>query len=304
MRLKKIYKAIKGSIYIDRYDGDESTTIVLSGMGRSGTTWVSDVINYDHSYREVYEPFAPARVKQARCFGALHYVRPTCSDEVMMSASEAILSGKVRNLWVDKSNPSFIGNRRIVKDVQTNLMLGWFHRMRPQMPIILLTRHPLGVVSSWMKLGWGVVFAGEERVYDEVFKQKDLLEDYPIIREAMDEVDDSSYFEQFVMLWCVLHYVPYQQFAEGGAFFANYDELVENPEGGFAKLFEYLDRPFSWGEIEGVLSRPSKTNYQKREFQGGVGGKGPEWMGVFDKEGRKRAEKILGIFGLEGRFEL
>jgi hypothetical protein len=304
MGLNKIFKAIKGPIYIDRYNGDESSTVVLSGMGRSGTTWVSDVINYDHSYREVYEPFAPARVKQARCFGVLPYVRPTCNDETLVSASEAILSGKVRNLWVDKSNPSFIGNRRIVKDVQTNLLLGWFHRMRPRMPIILLTRHPLAVVSSWMKLGWGIAFGGKERVYDEVLKQKELLEDYPLIRGAMDEVDDSSNFEQFILLWCVLHYVPYQQFAEGGAFLANYDELVERPELGFSKLFDYLDRPFSWEEIEGVLSRPSKTNYQKRKFQAGGGGEGPEWMRLFNKEQRKRAEKFLEIFELQGTFEL
>lgn len=304
MGLKKIYKAIKGSIYIDRFDGDESSTVVLSGMGRSGTTWVSDVINYDHSYREVYEPFAPARVRQARCFGPLHYIRPTCTDEALRKGAEAILSGKVRNLWVDKSNPSFIGSRRIVKDVQTNLMLGWMHRLWPQMPIILLTRHPLAVVSSWLKLGWGIVFAGTERVYDAVLGQEELLEDYPLIRVGMDEVDDSKKFEQFLLLWCVVHHVPYKQFEEGGVFFANYDELVANPEPGFSELFAYLERPFCWEEIEGVLNRPSKTNYQKRQFAAEGGAQKPEWMSVFGKEERKRAEEILEIFGLQGMFEL
>lgn len=40
--------------------------VILAGMGRSGTTWGADVLNYDKSCRVMFEPFYPAAVHEAR----------------------------------------------------------------------------------------------------------------------------------------------------------------------------------------------------------------------------------------------
>src|SRR5579872_7287496 len=34
--------------------------VLIAGSGRSGTTWLAQVVNHDHSYRYYHEPFGPA----------------------------------------------------------------------------------------------------------------------------------------------------------------------------------------------------------------------------------------------------
>ncbi|MEM7385803.1 MAG: sulfotransferase domain-containing protein, partial [Verrucomicrobiota bacterium] len=303
---RKLFKAIKGSLYLDRFDGREESTVLLSGMGRSGTTWVSDVINHDRVYREVYEPFAPHRVKEARCFLPYQYVRPSEGSAELEEGAVRILSGKVRSLWVDKSNPSFIGNQRMVKDVRTNLMLGWLHELWPGMPIILLIRHPLAVVASWTKLKWGNIMGSEQTVFDAITGQDELLEDYPLIGEVMGKVDREELFEELVTVWCILNYVPLEQFKDGGICVANYDRLVADPEVEYRKVFEYLGKPWPGEAIAEVLDRPSKTNYQKKDFEGGAAKKGAGvcWRGGLEPGGGQLvSDEGVDRVAVGGRFD-
>jgi hypothetical protein len=130
--------------------------------------------------------------------------------------------------------------------------------------------------------------------------QEELLEDYPLVRELVGQVDVTSRFEQFVAIWGVLNYVPLQQFKEGGAYVARYDRLVAEPEAEYRKVFEYLGKPWPGVVISEVLNRPSKTNYQQRDFEEGAAKARSGWEGVFSEDEKRRAGEILGVFGLQG----
>ena len=41
-------------------------TIFIAGIGRSGTTWVAETINYFNEFRILFEPFFPAKTKQLK----------------------------------------------------------------------------------------------------------------------------------------------------------------------------------------------------------------------------------------------
>ncbi len=45
---------------------DYRQTVFVSGVGRSGTTWVANIINYANDYRFMFEPFHPQRVDVVR----------------------------------------------------------------------------------------------------------------------------------------------------------------------------------------------------------------------------------------------
>ena len=57
------------------YGGADATTLI-AGMGRSGATWVADVVNYDRNHRGLFEPFLPHQVKEARPFKNIHCLPP------------------------------------------------------------------------------------------------------------------------------------------------------------------------------------------------------------------------------------
>jgi hypothetical protein len=43
-------------------NNDFRNTIFLAGTGRSGTTWLSNIINYKNEYRYMFEPFQSKKV--------------------------------------------------------------------------------------------------------------------------------------------------------------------------------------------------------------------------------------------------
>ena len=50
------FSRLLGGLYVDLGKGDHRDAVFLAGSGRSGTTWLSEVINYKGGYRYVFEP--------------------------------------------------------------------------------------------------------------------------------------------------------------------------------------------------------------------------------------------------------
>jgi hypothetical protein len=205
--------------------------LFIAGMGRSGTTWVAHIVNYDQSYRDIFEPFLPAEVPAAQTFGYHEYRRSGDNDSEKEEAARRILSGRVGCPWTDKFNRRRFARRRIVKDIRCNLMLGWLRRVCPGMPIVLVVRHPLGVIRSWSKLGWGTAVGGGTDV-DHILPQERLLDDFPKIEELSKAIDRSNAFESTAFLWCVLHMVPLAQLQDSRALVVRYEDLLSDPSPG------------------------------------------------------------------------
>jgi hypothetical protein len=270
-------------------------------MGRSGTTWVMDVMNYRKSYRTVFEPFIASKVSEAFCFKIHHYIRPDTADPVLEKQARLILSGKIKNPWIDSGyNRKVLYRKRIIKDIRCNLMLGWLKNLLPEMPIILLVRHPLAMAHSWENLRMLAEdpMANDRTDFELITSQKALLDDFPVVRQAAKEIDKSSILETILFIWCVLYYVPFNQLSPCDAYMLSYEELVLNPEQAFAGLFNYLGDKFDWDEVRPLLGIPSVTNFLNRDFaekDDVIFG----WKSRYSGEELRRADSILRHFGLE-----
>ena len=89
----KLIKRIKNKTknYTIDIDTDNSSTVFISGMGRSGTTWLSELINYKQNYRDIFEPFLPYKVEISSSFKYLHYLNPNCQDNSLSNSAKACL---------------------------------------------------------------------------------------------------------------------------------------------------------------------------------------------------------------------
>ena len=138
-------------------------SIFLSAVGRSGTTWVTDLINFNNNYRYIHEPFHPNRINQVSHYKYIQYIKPENKDPFFFVPAHNILSGRIRSLWTDSSNTTIVSSKRLIKDIRTNLLLKWMNVNFPEVPIILLLRHPCAVANSWLKLGWGIEERGTKK---------------------------------------------------------------------------------------------------------------------------------------------
>jgi hypothetical protein len=274
-----------GGLCVDLGKGNHRDSVFLAGSGRSGTTWLSEVIAHGGGYRYVFEPFNPARVRAFGHFQSKQYLRPDDAREEFLHPARLALTGALKDPWTDRFNGVFLARRRLIKDIRANLLLGWMRANFPGMPIVLLLRHPCAVVTSRLALGW------KDNLH-ETMEQDELVEDFlmPMEAEIQAARDD---FERHLFLWCIDNYVPLRQFERGEIHLAFYENLLMNAEDELRSLFGFLGEDLDDRAYD-KLGRPSPMSRKDAPVPSLDG-----WRPHVSAPRLERAGEILALFGLE-----
>jgi hypothetical protein len=294
-RERTIADSIKIKIYSKFYfniDHDYRNTIFLASTGRSGSTWVSNIINYQNKYRYMFEPFHSKYVEICKDFNYRQYLRPDNKEDKYLIPAQQIISGRIRNKWIDRFNKKLISRRRLVKDIRANLLLKWLKTLYKDMKIILLIRHPLAVVNSRMKLGWGsnIKF---------FLEQANLIEDY--LEPYMKEIKKTqSVFEDQIYSWCIENYVPLQQFESKELHVTFYEDFILKPEETIKSLFNFLSINYK----DRILNKLHIPSPEVREESAILTGDNlvENWKKYFDKEQILKSTEILSLFNLDNLY--
>lgn len=268
---------------------DPAAAVVVAGTGRSGTAWVANIVNYANDYRYVFEPFNPYKTPELQHFRYRQYMRPADNDPAYVLPARLVLSGAVRNAWVDQFNRRLISRRRVIPEIRANFMLKWLRDRFPQTPIVWLLRHPCADANSRMQLGW-------QTHLDEILAQPALLDDH--IGRFRDRIEGArDEFEKHIFLWCVENYVPFRQLAPYDVHVAYYESFCERPKFEFDRLFKYLKRPYN----RDVFSQLYHPTILSREESAIVTGSNliDAWRTWVTPKQIDRAIEILALFGLD-----
>ena len=274
------FSRLFGALHVD-LDRDHRNSVFLAGSGRSGTTWVSGIINHRNGYRLIFEPFHPGICKN---FRRKQYLRPGDRREEYLEPARKVLTGGIRSSWTDRFNRKFVARRRLIKDIRANLLLGWMRENFPGMPIVLLLRHPCAIAASRLALGW-------RDSLPETMEQKELVEDFLSPVEAEIRAARNA-FERHVFSWCIDNYVPLRQFAPGEIHLAFYENFVVYPEDEIRRLFTYLGEDLD-GRVYRALRRPSPLS------RNGGSPSVDTWRLSVSGAQLERAVEILGLFDLD-----
>lgn len=279
-------------LYIDR-NPDYRSTVFLAGTERSGTTWISNIINYGKEYRYIFEPFWGAQVDICRGFREQQYLRPDNRDSYFVETAETVLSGRIRNQWTDKYHGRLIADKRLIKDVRANLFLKWMHVNFPEMPIILLLRHPCAVAKS--QFGYRSQHWPPDPE-EEFLAQEELMEDFLDPFRVQIEGAQTD-FERMIFRWCIQNYVPLKQFEQDEVHLAFYESFCEKPRSELDRLFSFLGK----GYDEAVFAALDRPSLESREDSAIISGGSlvDLWREQISDEQVCRAVEILGLFGLD-----
>ncbi len=269
---------------------DPNKTVFLAGVGRSGTTWLGDVLNYRNTFRTMFEPFFPAKVPELAAAGwrAHGYLRPGATGPGV-AAVERILAGRIRNDWIDQFNTRAVAHRRLIKDIRANFMLGWLRARYPAMPIVFLMRHPVPTVLSQLKMGW-------KPAYHHFRGQPELMADFlEPFRGEMDAARDE--FGARMTMWCLMNLAPLRQFSDGGMRVVFYEDLCRRHAEVLPGLLAYIGvRHTNW-----VLSKVWQPSVMTKQTSAILQGGDPvdSWRRQTTPEQMKAAMAILARFGLD-----
>src|SRR5690606_38197560 len=119
-------------------------------MGRSGGTWVADLLNHKHGHRIIFEPFLPflGGPDPATWEFVVPYkfLRNRHGQSTLLSAYNEIFFGDYpENSWTDRGVTTVPGAPRIVKDVYGLPFAGLLQREFSDIHVIVMVRDPLAV---------------------------------------------------------------------------------------------------------------------------------------------------------------
>jgi hypothetical protein len=254
-RLRTIPDRLRAAAYLDLRHDIGSTTLVAS-TGRSGSTWMAELLNHRNDHRLVFEPFRPERVRKARPIRWGLYVDPEDQDHPLAPLIDELLAGRVRSWWTDRQNHRLVASRRIVKEIRITNLLPWIRRRHPQLPIAYVVRDPVAVARSWLELGWGTDV-------DDLLRHEELLDRIGAPAEIAAEVaGNGDGFDHVVLRWCLENAIPSQAAAAGAFPRVGYERLQAEPEIELRRLFRALGVADPDGEARAAASaaaRPSAT---------------------------------------------
>lgn len=234
---------------------DERRSVMVAGAGRSGTTWLAEIIRSQIRCRLMFEPFNPRKVSAYRTFNYFQYMRPDEPDAELREYCLAVFTGNIRNPWIDRGVSVLRAQTRLIKEIRANLMLRWLCREFPSIPVVFLVRHPCAVVSSRMKLGWAT-----DGDLAPMLGQPRLVEDHLADKMRVFERAKTPE-EKHALVWCVSNLVPLRQFGAGELTTVFYENLCANPAGEIERIFRHLGHPYD-ASVFGSLRQPSMMSAQ------------------------------------------
>ncbi len=262
-------------------------TILIAGSGRSGTTWLANIIAACQGFGIIFEPFDYRKVPEAKDFSLRTYLRPGGNYPEKKEFVEKVLSGRIHNTWTDRENKNFLIWKYLVKSIRANLFLAWidfnFH-----CPIIYMVRHPCAVVLSRLKLKWNTHL-------DVFLNQEKLMKDYLYkFKSIIDKA--TTPIQKHTIMWCVENLIPLSQFPRHDWIFCAYENLCNNTIEETDRILERLG-----------IKRTPRINqaingfYQTRKDSAVRLGKNPvyDWQNQLSKTEIADILSIVNDFGIE-----
>lgn len=258
-----------------------SSHLIIAGSGRSGTTWVLDVLAKANNLRTIFEPLHPLGVPESQPF-ANRYVKDDADKPELKRFMKNIFENKISSLWTNYrmlpedlkpsiknmtswdynysllsryktflirflKTPRWESQRLITKFIRANLMLGWLAN-NFNLRIVFLVRHPGAVVASKIALSEGKKGKAAWGFYSQ--SQQSLLQQY--IQDEKLDVDYLYKYKEilkwklsavsgFTLMWCIENILPIYKAQQKKLYVVFYEDLLTHPETEFYRVKEVLN---------------------------------------------------------------
>ena len=259
----------------------KSSSILVTGMPRSGTTWVGRMLFASERLGYVNEPFNLAYSPGTLRIPVDHwyvYVIPENEHRFLLNLQELLefrypLARELRRcrsrtdvqhtlkMW--QSSVRSRGRRPLVKEPHAVFSAEWFAR-RLGSEVVITVRHPAAVVSSWKRLGWSFDFA-------HLLEQPALVRDWlgPFEREMEAALASSrDLVDRVALLWRLIYAVVAEYERSFPEFVVlRHEDLSYEPVERFAALYERLSLPFTSEVREAVAASSSGDNPRETSIE-------------------------------------
>jgi len=264
--------------------------IFVTGMIRSGTTFLGSVLSHPLSVDYIHEPFNGAYTLPEGIALKPRYVRPgdmspaanrfrshvakIFSYDIGMRSARYDGDPTVRALTkkiVGSRGPFFLRLAKVnpfhraalIKDPMAGLTTGFLNREFGVRPVVIV-RHPVSLAASLRRLGWF------PELYDFQL-QPDVIADFLEAETDILEQTWPNRLLESMAHWRLLHRVLLEQASRhGGWIVITHEELSAEPLSVFRRLYRDLNLPWSASvadKIKSLTQRNGKVHAQNGRVQ-------------------------------------
>ena len=256
-RKQRFDVSVGTQLFIDPWR-DPARALYLCSWPRSGSTWLAQIVASAPRTRIVFEP-ANLGYEDKPSLGTDMISLPLAGPGDDLGAAGALLeravTGQLRSYWSDQINEARFVERRVIKDIVGVGALPWVAGRWPEMPMVLLLRHPLAVAHSLVSLTWSMNNAttgAQFRAATSPEPDPTLLGE-ALLREVAQWADDYG--------WAMSHPACRRSHV------IFYETLVADPSSELDRLAEFLRSSSShwrsWRFDESVVERPSFAAFRR-----------------------------------------
>ena len=262
--------------------------VYVTGVPRSGTTFVGKVLSMPLEVDYIHEPFNP----QCGIVGLdrwYPYVKPTIDTEEMQSFHEIVKSLFSYDLkfkryiprkdpWQRKLIKALVGSRgefylrlakpnpfhraAVIKDPIGNLLTEYLYHNFQVKPVIIV-KHPLSFIASLKRVKWWIQTSWITE------NQPHLVEDY--FSDELDFIDREydTLVEGSAAYWRATYKVLLEQASKYPDWqVITIEELSNDPLNVFQKLYSHLDLPWS-DSVERKIIKLTRNSNNSTDAKGG-----------------------------------
>lgn len=262
-------------------------SIVLASCGRSGSTWLANLLNWDSEYRYLFEPMHHVWVDEFTRQPRYAYLPSNGTapeaQELLQLVVDAF-SGRISNPWIDQFNPQRQPSRRLVKAIRGNLVLPGFVRACPDTPVVFLIRNPMAQALSVVRGGW-------QLNPEWLWSQTEFAEHYPELCRYLKTISTDP-FQKAIVFWCLENFIPINELDGPSIRFTHYEDILGDPASELRNLFQFIGKPFNEQVLERVQIRSKTTRSSDND--------NPltRWRNNVTPLQQKQAQQVIADFGL------
>lgn len=300
---------------------------IIAGYGRSGTTWILDVLAEANSLRAIFEPLHPLHVDGAEAY-AHRYIPEIRNEPKLYKFLHRYFCENYHSLWADyrvikhhllprlrdltswqgceqllrrylelKHNYSRFhrqrqNGQRIVKLIRANMMLPWLQATFDAR-IVFVIRHPAAVILSQMKAqrAWNPYeYIDRYRADSDLIHTLDV-KTKRLLLQSIDEV------EAYALCWCIENTVALEQAQRCAIPIVYYEQLVQRGIPEWQRIVSALE--LEQMPEERLISQPSQQTWGRKATDSTLLLKHASWMEDVDVSVSARIQRILDATGMQ-----
>lgn len=248
--------------------------ILVTGMARSGTTWIARMLEASEQLGYINEPLnlsAPTGILALPVDHWYPYITEANEAEILPGLGDLLrfkygflgelLRARTRTDAVHAAKTwrhfARVRNRRpLVKEPHAVFSAKWFAE-RLGCQVVIAVRHPAAVVSSWKRLGWNFDFR-------HLLEQPALMREWlaPYKREMEEALSPKACLvHRVALLWRLIYAVVGEYESRFPDFhIVRHERLSWNPIEEFADLFDALDLEFTPRAAQAIKTSSATAN--------------------------------------------